>query len=431
LRNLLRPVPGNHEYNTSGATGYYNYFKSISVGTQFPTFGKGWYSFDVGTWHIIGLNSSDGCQKVSCAAGSEQETWLKHDLAATSQPCILAFWHHALSTAPAERPMWQDMYDAGVDFVLAGHVHSYRAPRAIDPNGNADANGPREVIVGTGGKDGGTYGLLKLTLHANSADWTFVGTTSNSGSATCHGSTPPPPPPPPPPPAKPQANFTFTTTDLTASFTYQSEQADAPTGIAWDFGDGSSLGDGSDPVPDPTHTYKNAGTYTVKLTVTNLGGSTTTTQKVTLTAPSAPVADQPGPQPQSQPQPQQQPQPPSPLAVTDPGTAPTPVDPPAAPVTVLAQSSPSRTLTAERAVAVVRRALTQRLKRWTITAVTCRIVRTGSAACSFAARTARRRAMGTGTVRLPAAGGATQYRLRVRLTGAHTRSTVWSNAHRT
>ena len=159
LRGVLRPAPGNHEYNTPGASGYFDYFQSIGVNVGAR--GKGWYSYDVGTWHIVALNSSDVCTKVSCAAGSEQEKWLKADLAASNAPCTLAYWHHPLSTAAAERPMWQDLYDAGVDFVLTGHVHGYKAPRAIDPSGATDANGPREVVVGTGGKSGGTREILR------------------------------------------------------------------------------------------------------------------------------------------------------------------------------------------------------------------------------------------------------------------------------
>jgi hypothetical protein len=209
LRGLLRPVPGNHEYQIAGASGYFQYFPSIGVNVGAS--GKGWYSYNIGSWHIVALNSSDGCLVVSCAAGSEQETWLKADLAASSRSCTLVHWHHPLSDAPAEVPIWQDFYAAGVDFVITGHFHGYVPPRGLDPSGLPDADGPREVVVGTGGKDGGVYGLLKMTLHANSADWSFVGTTSDSGSATCRRATvaPPPPPPPPPPPSSPPPASAF------------------------------------------------------------------------------------------------------------------------------------------------------------------------------------------------------------------------------
>jgi hypothetical protein len=194
-------VPGNHEYETSGASGYYGFFDSINV--PHGEDGKGWYSFDVGSWHLIGLNSSNACSPVSCAQGSAQETWLKADLAATNQPCILAFLHHPLSTVSGKlRPLWQDLYDAGADLVLDGHVHGYTDKGNEAPDGSSDPAGPREIVVGTGGKSSGKYGLLRLTLGTGSVSWVFVGSgTSASGSAACHtaGGSPPPPPPPPPP----------------------------------------------------------------------------------------------------------------------------------------------------------------------------------------------------------------------------------------
>jgi PKD domain-containing protein/serine aminopeptidase S33 family/calcineurin-like phosphoesterase family protein len=275
LRGILHPALGNHEYATSGASGYFDYFAGIGVGTGAR--GEGWYSFDVGAWHLIALNSSDGCKPVSCAAGSAQETWLRNDLAATTKPCVLAYWHHPLSTAAAEGAMWQDLYAAGADLVLAGHVHTYRRPSAHDASGASDPNGPREAIVGTGGKSGGIYGVLKLTLHDGSYDWQFVGSgTSDSGSASCHGS-----PPAPPPVAKPTASFAATTAGLTATFADTS--TGAPTGWTWDFGDG-----GSSTAQSPSHSYARGGTYAVKLTAANAGGSTTATRQVTVSAGATP-----------------------------------------------------------------------------------------------------------------------------------------------
>ena len=105
----------------------------------------------------------------------------------------MAYWHHPLSSAPKLKDMWQDLYDAGADFVLDGHVHGYKKPVARNASGVADPNGPREVVVGSGGKSSGVYGLLKLTLHADSADWRFVGSgATDSGTATCHGTATPP-----------------------------------------------------------------------------------------------------------------------------------------------------------------------------------------------------------------------------------------------
>jgi PKD repeat protein len=270
LRGVLRPALGNHEYLTSGAAGYFDYFSSIGVPTG--TRGQGWYSFDVGTWHFIALNSSNACSPVSCAKGSPQETWLRSDLAATRQPCIAAYWHHPLSSAPKLKDMWQDLYDAGADFVLDGHIHGYQKPVARNASGAPDPNGPREVVVGTGGKSSGVYGLLKLTLHANSADWRFVGSgTTDSGTATCHG------PPQPPPPVKPTASFTSTTSGLTAAFTDTS--TGAPTAWWWGFDDGTATTTRS-----PTHTYAKAGTYTVSLVAINASGATVAQKQVTVTA---------------------------------------------------------------------------------------------------------------------------------------------------
>lgn len=274
LGSVLRPVPGNHEYQTSGAAGYYDYFAEIGAPTGKR--GQGWYSFDVGGWHIIGLNSSNACSPVSCAAGSAQEVWLRNDLAQTTKACIMAFVHHPLASAPKLKPLWQALYDAGADFVLAGHTHTYKKPVARNPSGASDAKGPREVIVGTGGKSGGIYGALKLTLHPNSADWRFVGSgTSDSGSATCHGT------PTPPPPATPVASFGYVSSGLGVIFGDQS--TGSPTSWSWDFGDGATS-----TAQNPGHVYAAAGTYTVTLTARNAAGSDTTSRQVTVSQSTTP-----------------------------------------------------------------------------------------------------------------------------------------------
>src|SRR5690348_1283099 len=218
------PVPGNHEYDSSAtASGYFGYFGAAAGDS---TVG-GYYSHDVGAWHIIVLNSNSA--HVATAAGSAQETWLKADLAATSQPCVLALWHRprfysTVSTSfwptDAVKPFWNDLYAAGADVIINAHMHDYErfAPQA--PDGTADATaGLREFIIGTGGVGldepntnriansvvniSGVYGVLKLTLDVGRYAWQFVttaGTSADSGSAVCHhaGALPPPPLPPPP-----------------------------------------------------------------------------------------------------------------------------------------------------------------------------------------------------------------------------------------
>jgi hypothetical protein len=201
---------GNHEYITPGAAGYFDYFNG--VGNALGRAGdrsKGYYSYDVGAWHLIALNSN--CSPVGgCGTGSPQERWLRADLAAHPKACTLAYWHHPRFSSgqyadnPALQPLWQALYDYRAEIVLNGHDHNYQRYALQDPAGRADANGIREFVVGTGGKnhyaadpppvanrevaDGQTYGVLKLTLHAQNYDWRFVpesGSFTDSGSGSC------------------------------------------------------------------------------------------------------------------------------------------------------------------------------------------------------------------------------------------------------
>ncbi|WP_308258283.1 CBM96 family carbohydrate-binding protein [Saccharothrix obliqua] len=198
-----RPSPGNHDYNTSGATGYYGYF-----GTQAGPSGQGYYSYDLGNWHIVSLNSN-----ISTAAGSAQETWLRNDLAANTKPCTAAYWHHPLFTSGANhapststRPLFQALYDHNADVVLWGHNHQYERFAPQNPSGALDTTrGIRTFVAGMGGashysfgtirpnsevRNSDTYGVLKLTLHANSFDWQFVPEAgksfTDSGTTACH-----------------------------------------------------------------------------------------------------------------------------------------------------------------------------------------------------------------------------------------------------
>jgi hypothetical protein len=209
FKSLIHPAVGNHEYLTTGASGYFGYFGSAAGD---PT--KGYYSYDLGDWHLISLNSN--CEYVSCAAGGPQGRWLRADLASHSAPCTLAYWHHPLFTSGlaegqsdglATRPLWQALYDNHADVVLNGHDHDYERFAPQGPTGQRDPNGIREFVVGTGGKshfpisttsanseihDTGSFGVLLLTLSAASYEWRFVPETpggfTDHGTAECHSS---------------------------------------------------------------------------------------------------------------------------------------------------------------------------------------------------------------------------------------------------
>ena len=180
-----RPAPGNHEYVQPGAGPYFTYF-GASAGTA----GLGYYSFDLGAWHIISLNSN-----INASAGSPQEQWLRADLAANPNPCMLAIWHHPLFTSgnftnySKMQDIWQALYEFHADVVISGHDHDYERFAPQSPSGTADpTNGIREFVVGTGGGplDGlvlvkpnsqifsSIMGVLKLTLHSTSYDWQFI-----------------------------------------------------------------------------------------------------------------------------------------------------------------------------------------------------------------------------------------------------------------
>jgi acid phosphatase type 7 len=160
VKSITHPVPGNHEYQSSGGTncdtsgtaqGYFSYF-----GTAAGDPSRGYYSFQIGAWHLVALNSN--CANVSgCGTGSPEETWLRADLKAHASLCTLAFWHHPRFTSgvvaddPSVAAFWQDLYKAGADVVLNGHAHGYERFAPQTPTQTADAKrGIREFVVGTG-----------------------------------------------------------------------------------------------------------------------------------------------------------------------------------------------------------------------------------------------------------------------------------------
>lgn len=209
---VTRPVVGNHEYQSSGGTdcgtgasGYFSYF-GAAAGTP----GEGWYSYDIGAWHVVALNSN--CARVSCLAGGPQEQWLAQDLAQHTNACTIAYFHHpafsagggTFNTNTKVLPFWQDLYSAGAEVVLNGHKHNYQRMTQLDPTGAPDpVRGIRQFIVGTGGSDLGLgntpypgtefsdedhFGVIELTLHPTSYEWRFVsesGVVVDSGSDEC------------------------------------------------------------------------------------------------------------------------------------------------------------------------------------------------------------------------------------------------------
>jgi hypothetical protein len=206
LKSITRPAVGNHEYRTAGASGYFSYFGAAAGDKT-----KGYYSYDLGAWHLIALNSN--CTYVGgCGVGSPQEQWLKADLAAHPNVCTLAYFHHPRFSSGQHGSdasydvFWNSLYAAGVEVVLNGHDHIYERFAPQNPRGGADPNGIQQFIVGTGGKEHtsiasvqpnsaarntDTFGFLKLTLHPTSYDWQFVPETgktfTDSGSRNCIG----------------------------------------------------------------------------------------------------------------------------------------------------------------------------------------------------------------------------------------------------
>jgi hypothetical protein len=203
LKSITRPVPGNHDcdYDLT-CSGYYAYF-----GAPPP-----YYSYDIGDWHLIALNGECAAAGQSCEEGSPQLIWLAADLATHINPCVLAYWHEPRWSSgsvhgsdPTYDPFWRTLYGAGVAVVLNGHEHNYERFRPMDPEGAFDPSGIVEFVVGTGGRehyplgrplktsvvrDATTFGVLTLTLHADSYTWQFVnapdtGEFTDSGSASC------------------------------------------------------------------------------------------------------------------------------------------------------------------------------------------------------------------------------------------------------
>jgi acid phosphatase type 7 len=200
-RQRTRPTPGNHEYHSAKAGPYFDYF-----GTTAGAPGQGYYSYELGAWHVVVLNS-----ELETAAGSAQEQWLRADLKASTKRCTLAYWHRPLFSSGPDRnpldvkPLWEALYEAGAEVVLGGHDHFYERFAPQTPEGKADSErGIRQFVVGTGGmvlypfstplansehRDARTFGVLKLTLEDGAYAWEFLtpgGGVTDQGRGTCH-----------------------------------------------------------------------------------------------------------------------------------------------------------------------------------------------------------------------------------------------------
>lgn len=205
FRDRTRPAPGNHDWGTKDLAGYLGYF-GAAAGPN----GTSWYSYDLGTWHVVMLDSN--CSSVGgCDPASEQGRWLADDLRANGTRCTVAIWHHPRFSSgthgndPSVAPFWRALYDAGADLVINGHDHDYERFAPQDPDGNLDRErGVRQFVVGTGGAELRDFpttqpnsqvraaistGVIRLVLMPTGYEWSFISTSgafSDSGKGTCH-----------------------------------------------------------------------------------------------------------------------------------------------------------------------------------------------------------------------------------------------------
>jgi hypothetical protein len=195
-KSRTKPVPGNHDYKTSGASGYFNYF-------SVPRY----YAYNLGDWRIYALNS-----EIDTSATGAQATWLKNDLASNPKQCVMAYWHRPRWSSGSVHgsdgktgPLWSILYDAKAELVVTGHEHNYERFAPMNKSGSAVSTGLQEFVVGTGGKslyafgtilsasrarNANTFGVLKLTLSSGSYTWKFVPVAgqsyTDSGTINCH-----------------------------------------------------------------------------------------------------------------------------------------------------------------------------------------------------------------------------------------------------
>jgi acid phosphatase type 7 len=213
FKDITYPAIGNHDYGAEGyenkdgsaydATPYFDYF-----GERAGELAEGWYSYDLGQWHIVILNSMCGVVE-GCFRGSPQMRWLEKDLRGREEQCVLAYWHHPMFSSgfhgndPRMKTAWEILYEHEAELILTGHDHTYERFTPMNPQGEYDAWGLRQFVVGTGGRTlrdfnnpepgsesalAGRNGILKLTLHPTAYEWEFMtvdGESPDKGSQSC------------------------------------------------------------------------------------------------------------------------------------------------------------------------------------------------------------------------------------------------------
>jgi hypothetical protein len=195
----LHPVPGNHDLETEGGAPFYEYF-----GEAAGQPGQGYYSYDLGDWHIVGLNSN--CDAIACGPNSAQASWLREDLAANGSQCTILYWHHPRYSSGISgnyglvSSFWRIALEYGADVVVSGHDHDYERFALQDGDGKADPDGIRQFVVGTGGsklrdfgevkpnsemRDNSSLGVILFRLFPGRYEWEFIPV--EGGTFTDHG----------------------------------------------------------------------------------------------------------------------------------------------------------------------------------------------------------------------------------------------------
>ncbi len=313
IKARTRPVTGNHDYNTPGATGYYDYFNGDGVqdGPAGDRTLGGYYSYNVGNWHIVVLNgecsaSPELWDADGCAAGSPQEQWLRDDLANSPTNNIIAMWHRPRYSSSSDddmhaytQPLWQALYDYGTDIYLGGHWHNYERLAPMNALGVADpAFGIRTFVIGTGGvpvsgsfpnlrtgisevRNNTDHGIMKFTLRDSSYDWQFIpvpgDALNDSGTAAVHGA-----PGSQPPVVNAGADQIV---DAGAAELNGSVTDDSPNTITWSQVSGpaaAAFGNANSAVTSVGFTT--AGTYVLQLTVDDNKYVRSDTVSITVTA---------------------------------------------------------------------------------------------------------------------------------------------------